>query len=299
MEYRGFLKKQQLYENSLDKGVSGMQTDMEKYRIAADHISKRIKQNPQIAVILGSGLGPLVDEIQQPIEIDYTEISGFPHTTVKGHAGKLVSGILGGKRILAMKGRFHYYEGWDISQVVFHIRVFKLLGISNLIVTNAAGGINTSFTPGDLMLITDHISLFAPSPLRGANQDDFGPRFPDMCNAYDAEAIAMAWEVAAKRNIRLKQGVYAFAQGPMFETPAEIQALRLLGADAVGMSTVPEVITARHCGMKVLGISCITNMAAGVLGQNLNHEEVMETAGRVGKDFTELVTEILRGWNDQ
>jgi purine-nucleoside phosphorylase len=285
--------------STVPKGVSVMQTEMGKYMIAADHIRERIKQTPQIAIVLGSGLGSLANDVEQPTQIDYADIPGFPHTTVQGHAGRLVSGMLGGKRILAMKGRFHYYEGWDISQVIFHIRVFKLLGISNLIVTNAAGGINTSFTPGDLMLITDHISLFAPSPLRGANQDEFGPRFPDMCNAYDADAGARAREIADKRGISLKEGVYAFAQGPMFETPAEIRALRMLGADAVGMSTVPEVIMARHCGMKVLGISCITNMAAGVLGQKPNHEEVMETAGRVGKDFAGLVTEIVREWKDQ
>ncbi len=273
-----------------------MESDMQKYRIAADYISERIKLTPQIAIILGSGLGPLINSVEQPVEIDYEDIPGFPHTTVKGHQGRLVCGILGGKHILAMKGRFHYYEGWDISQVVFHIRVFKLLGISNLIVTNAAGGVNTSFTPGDLMLITDHISLFAPSPLRGPNQDEFGPRFPDMCNIYDPDTIALAREVADKKGTILKEGVYAFTQGPMFETPAEIRALRMLGADAVGMSTVPEVITARHCGMKILGISCITNMAAGVLGLKLNHEEVMDTAGRVGKDFAGLVTGIIGEW---
>lgn len=274
-----------------------MQTIMEKYRIAAEYIRERIKQPPKTAVILGSGLGPLVNDIHQPTEIDYADIPGFPHTTVKGHAGKLVSGTLGGRQILAMKGRFHYYEGWDISQVVFHIRVFKLLGVSNLIVTNAAGGINTSFAPGDLMLIRDHISFFAPSPLRGENIDEFGPRFPDMCDAYDPDAAAMTREIAGRRGIALKEGVYAFAQGPMFETPAEIRALRVLGADAVGMSTVPEVIMARHCGIKVLGISCITNMAAGVLGQKLNHEEVIETAGKIEKDFAWLVTQIVKEWN--
>ncbi len=273
-----------------------MVTDFEKYRIAADYISEKINRTPEIAIVLGSGLGSLTDSVEQSVEIDYADIPGFPHTTVKGHQGKLVCGTLGGKYILAMKGRFHYYEGWDISQVVFHIRVFKLLGISNLIVTNAAGGINTTFNPGDLMLITDHISLFAPSALRGPNQDEFGPRFPDMCNIYDPDAVALAREAAAKRGIAVKEGVYAFAQGPMFETPAEIRALRMLGADAVGMSTVPEVITARHCGMKILGISCITNMAAGVIGQELNHEEVMDTAGRVGKDFAGLVTEIIADW---
>lgn len=270
---------------------------MEKYRIAAEYIRERIKQPPKTAVILGSGLGPLVNDIHQPTEIDYADIPGFPHTTVKGHAGKLVSGTLGGRQILAMKGRFHYYEGWDISQVVFHIRVFKLLGVSNLIVTNAAGGINTSFAPGDLMLIRDHISFFAPSPLRGENIDEFGPRFPDMCDAYDPDAAAMTREIAGRRGIALKEGVYAFAQGPMFETPAEIRALRVLGADAVGMSTVPEVIMARHCGIKVLGISCITNMAAGVLEQKLSHEEVMETAGKIEKDFAWLVTQIVKEWN--
>lgn len=273
-----------------------MQTDMEKYTIAAAYINERIKEQPQIAVILGSGLGPLVDSIEHRIEIDYTDIPGFPHTTVEGHAGRLVFGVLGGKRILAMKGRFHYYEGWEISQVIFHIRVFKLMGISNLIVTNAAGGINTSFAPGDLMLITDHISLFAPSPLRGLNQAEFGTRFPDMCNAYDKDTISMARDVAQNWGISMKEGIYAFAQGPMFETPAEIRALRILGADAVGMSTVPEVITARHCGMKVLGISCITNMAAGVMGQKLNHEEVMETARNVEKNFAGLVTGIIEAW---
>jgi len=269
------------------------------YRKAADFIEGRIQERPQIAIILGSGLGPLADEIQHPVEIDYGDIPGFPKTTVKGHAGKLIYGILGGKRVLAMKGRFHYYEGHEIAQVVFHIRVFKLLGISDLIVTNAAGGINTSFRPGDLMLITDHISFFAPSPLRGENPDEFGPRFPDMCNAYDPELIALAAEIGKKRGISLKQGVYAFAQGPMFETPAEIRAFRALGADAVGMSTVPEVIMARHCGIRVLGISCITNMAAGILGQKLDHMEVIDTAKKVEKDFSGLVADILEQWETE
>lgn len=271
-------------------------SDMEMYRNAADFISSRINEWPQIAIVLGSGLGPLANEVQQPVEIDYADIPGFPETTVMGHAGKLIYGMLGGKRVLAMKGRFHYYEGHDISKVVFHIRVFKLLGISNLLVTNAAGGINTSFRPGDLMLITDHISFFAPSPLRGKNLDEFGPRFPDMCNAYDPELIEMAAEVGKKRGLSLRKGIYAFTQGPMFEAPAEIRALRIMGADAVGMSTVPEVITARHCGIRVLGISCITNMAAGILRQKLDHTEVIDTAKKVEKDFTGLVKDILKQW---
>jgi purine-nucleoside phosphorylase len=273
-----------------------MHNDMDKYRIAADYISGRIDGIPQTAIILGSGLGPLADSLEQPIEIDYSDIPGFPETTVTGHAGKLICGILGGKRILAMKGRFHYYEGYDISQVVFHIRVFRLLGISSLIVTNAAGGVNTSFRPGDLMLITDHISFFAPSPLRGRNLDEFGTRFPDMCDVYDKGLIENAEKIGNSIGIDLKKGVYAFAQGPMFETPAEIRALRMFGADAVGMSTVPEVITARHCGMKVLGISCITNMAAGILDQRLDHMEVVETAKKVEKTFIRLITDIIANW---
>jgi purine-nucleoside phosphorylase len=273
-----------------------MHNDMEKYRKAADHIKSKIGETPQIAVILGSGLGSLADELEQPIEIDYHDIPGFPRTTVAGHAGKLVYGKSGNRYILAMTGRFHYYEGYEISQVVFHIRVFRLLGISSLIVTNAAGGINTSFKPGDLMLITDHIGLFAPSPLRGKNQDEFGTRFPDMCGAYDKGLIEFADRIGRNSGIELKKGVYAFAQGPMFETPAEIRALRILGADAVGMSTVPEVITARHCGMKVLGISCITNMAAGILEQKLDHMGVMDVAKKVGRVFVQLVSDIIAGW---
>lgn len=273
-----------------------MQNTLEQIQIAAAHIKDRIGGEPRIGIILGSGLGPLVNALEQPIEIDYSEIPGFPQTTVEGHAGKLVYGKLAEKQVLVMKGRFHLYEGYDISQVVFHIRVFSLLGINNLLVTNAAGGINTDFTAGDLMLITDHISFFAPSPLRGSNLDEFGVRFPDMCNAYDSDLITIAQATAIEERIPLKQGVYAFAQGPMFETPAEIRALRILGADAVGMSTVPEVIVARHCGMKVLGISCITNMAAGVLEEALNHNEVMVTADRAGKSFTTLVTGIAARW---
>lgn len=273
-----------------------MHNTLEQMQIAADHIRSRIDAKPQIGIILGSGLGSLVDVLEQPVEIDYSEIPGFPRTTVEGHEGKLVYGVLMGKRVLAMKGRFHLYEGYDISQVIFHIRVFSLLGISNLLVTNAAGGVNTDFEAGDLMLITDHISFFAPSPLRGSNINEFGVRFPDMCNAYDSNLIRIAQAAANEDGIPVKQGIYAFAQGPMFETPAEVRAFRILGADAVGMSTVPEVIVARHSGMKVMGISCITNMAAGVLEEALNHSDVMETANRVGKSFASLVTGIVARW---
>lgn len=273
-----------------------MHSTMGKIQIAADHIKSRIGGKPQIGIILGSGLGSLADVLEQPVEIDYSEIPGFPRTTVEGHEGKLVYGELMGKRVLAMKGRFHLYEGYDISQVIFHIRVFSLLGINNLLVTNAAGGVNTDFEAGDLMLITDHISFFAPSPLRGTNINEFGVRFPDMCNAYDSNLVRIAQAAADEEGIPVKQGIYAFAQGPMFETPAEVRAFRILGADAVGMSTVPEVIVARHCGMTVMGISCITNMAAGVLEETLNHSDVMETANRVEKSFASLVTGIVAHW---
>lgn len=269
---------------------------MEKYKIAAEYIRSRISGNPEIAIILGTGLGPLVNALEDATEIDYTDIPGFPQTTVEGHAGKLVFGRLGGKRALVMKGRFHFYEGYDIDKLIFHIRVFKMLGIGNMLVTNAAGGINPGFAPGDLMLITDHISFFAPSPLRGRNLDEFGPRFPDMCNAYDAGLTDMAKKVAAKEGIRLREGVYAFAQGPMFETPAEIRALNAMGADAVGMSTVPEVIAARHSDIKVLGISCITNMAAGVLDEPIKHDEVLVTAKKAEKSFVTLVRGIVENW---
>ena len=269
---------------------------LKKIKEAADFIASGTGDKPEIAIILGSGLGPLVNAVDEAVEISYGDIPGFPETTVTGHAGKLIYGILGGRRVLVMKGRFHYYEGYDISQVVFHIRVFKLLGIENLLVTNAAGGINTDFRPGDLMLITDHLSFFAPSPLRGRNMEEFGTRFPDMCCAYSKELLGTARKAAAEIGIPMKEGVYAFSQGPMFETPAEIKALRVLGADAVGMSTVPEVITARHSGMKVLGISCITNMAAGVLGRELNHQEVMDTAKLVEKRFTSLVEKTAEYW---
>jgi purine-nucleoside phosphorylase len=270
-----------------------MQDYMEKYRAAADYIGQRITGNPQTGIILGTGLGPLVDFLEETTEIDYRDIPGFPQTTVEGHAGKLVCGMLGGKRVLVMKGRFHFYEGYEMDQVVFHIRVFKLLGISQLIVTNAAGGINLGLVPGDLMLITDHISFFAPSPLRGGNLSELGPRFPDMCKVYDAGLIAAAKRVAAKEGIPVREGVYAFAQGPMFETPAEIRALKVLGADAVGMSTVPEVIVARHADIKVLGISCITNMAAGVLDEPIKHDEVLITAKKAEKSFVTLVRGIV------
>jgi purine-nucleoside phosphorylase len=270
-----------------------MEEILKKAYEASEYIKKKMISKPQMAIVLGSGLGSLVDKMNNAVEISYSDIPNFPLTTVEGHAGRLVFGNLCGKPVLAMKGRFHYYEGYEISQVVFAVRVLKLLGIDRLIVTNAAGGINKDFKSGDLMLINDHIGFFGPSPLRGRNWDEFGPRFPDMCQVYDKEWSKAAQKAAQDIGIEIKTGVYAFMQGPMYETPAEIRALGILGADAVGMSTVPEAIVARHSGMKILGISCITNMAAGILGQPLSHMEVIEAAKNAEKKFTALVEKIV------
>jgi purine-nucleoside phosphorylase len=263
---------------------------------AGEYIKQKIGKTPQIAIILGSGLGALVNEIKESLEIDYNDIPGFPVTTVEGHEGKLVFGKIGDKYILAMKGRFHYYEGYDVSKVVFAVRVFKFMGINNLIVTNAAGGINKDFNPGDLMIIKDHIGFFAPSALRGKNINEFGVRFPDMSKAYNGELIQLCKDAASKEGINVREGVYIFAKGPMYETPAEIRAMSILGADAVGMSTVPEVTVANHAGMNILGISCITNMAAGILDEPLSHEGVMEVAKIAEKNFVSLVKRVITDW---
>ncbi|NLM75429.1 MAG: purine-nucleoside phosphorylase [Clostridiaceae bacterium] len=269
---------------------------MKSFDMTVKYLKEKLDAIPEIAIILGSGLGNLANLIENKMEIPYEDIPDFPRTTVAGHEGKLIYGTLSGRNILAMKGRFHFYEGYRMDEVVYPIRVFKCMGIENIIVTNAAGGINTSFSPGDLMLITDHIGLFCENPLRGENLDDLGPRFPDMSAAYDRDLQKLALDCASRLNIDLKQGVYSYCKGPSFETPAEIKALRILGADAVGMSTVPEVITANHMGMKVLGISCITNMAAGILDQPLSHEEVMETGKMAEEKFSALVSEIVANW---
>lgn len=268
----------------------------EDLKETARYIESKLKSKPKIAIILGSGLGPLVDEISNRVEIDYKDIPGFPLSTVAGHDGKLVCGEISNKPVIAMKGRFHYYEGYDVSQVVIAIRVFKLLGIDQLLVTNAAGGINKSFSPGDLMIIRDHISFFAPSPLRGKNFDEFGVRFPDMSEAYSKKLRELLRKAAEEVGVKMQEGVYVFTKGPMYETPSEIRALGVLGADAVGMSTVPEVITARHAGMNVMGISCITNMAAGILNHPLSHEEVMQTAKQAEKNFTLVVKKVIDMW---
>ncbi len=270
-----------------------MDNRMTAVRKAVEYISSRTSFRPEIGLILGSGLGVLGDDIPDADTIDYADIPGFPVSTVEGHAGRLVFGELGGKRVVIMQGRFHYYEGYTMDEVVFPVRVMKLLGVGTMVVTNAAGGVNTAFAPGDLMIITDHIKLFTDSPLRGHNIDELGPRFNDMSTAYTPELRSIALETARRIGIDVRQGVYAHMAGPSFETPAEIRMLRTLGADAVGMSTVPEVIAAAHASMKVLGISAISNMAAGILDQPLNHAEVMETGRMVRDKFAGLVQAIV------
>lgn len=267
---------------------------MNKYEETVKYIEEKIGDiKPKIAIVLGSGLGILAEEITEKIVIPYKEIPNFPVSTVVGHAGELIIGKLEGKTILAMNGRAHYYEGYDLKEATFPIRVFKLLGIEELILTNAAGGVNTEYKPGDFMIIKDHLSFFAESVLRGPNDDEFGPRFPDMSEVYKKDKIAQLEEIIQKHTGRAKVGVYAYMKGPTYETPAEIRALRTLGADAVGMSTVPEAVVANHCGLNVVAVSCITNMAAGILNQKLSHEEVNETANRVKVIFKEIIKEYI------
>lgn len=247
---------------------------------------------PKIGLVLGSGLGDIANEINGTV-ISYNEIPGFETSTVHGHAGKLVLGELCGQKVVAMQGRFHFYEGHSLQKVTYPIRVMKQLGVEILIVTNAAGGVNKNFEPGDLMIITDHINLMGSNPLIGSNNDDFGVRFPDMSSAYSKRLIELCEEVVFERGIKTQKGVYAGLTGPSYETPAEIRMLRTIGADAVGMSTVPEVIVANHMNLEVLGISCITNMASGILEQPLNHAEVIETTEKVKSDFVQLVKDVL------
>lgn len=265
----------------------------EQIERAALFIKGKIKESPEIGLILGSGLGVLAEQIRQPIILPYVDIPGFPVSTVEGHAGQLVLGELCGKKVVVMQGRFHYYEGYSMDKVTFPVRVMKLLGAEKIVVTNAAGSVNESFKPGDLMLITDHINLMGTNPLIGANEPRFGPRFPDMSEAYNEELRYLAKKIARKQGLDLKEGIYVGNTGPTYETPAEVRMARVMGGDAVGMSTVPEVIVARHCDMKVLGISCLTNMAAGILDQPLSHDEVIETTEKVKESFLRFVKEIV------
>lgn len=265
-----------------------------KIKIAADYIASRTTYKPEIGLILGSGLGAIADQIEQAEYYSYSSLPHFPISTVEGHEGKLVIGKFQGKQVVAMQGRFHYYEGYTMEDVTFPIRVMTLLGVEKLVVTNAAGAVNTDFTPGDLMIINDHINLSGNNPLIGRNLEEFGTRFPDMSNAYDRELITKIRDIAKSLGIHIKEGVYTMFSGPTYETPAEIRMVRVLGGDAVGMSTVPEVIVANHSGMKVVGISCMTNMAAGILEQPLNHEEVMETSVKVREKFITLMANIIK-----
>nr|WP_308550955.1 purine-nucleoside phosphorylase [uncultured Peptostreptococcus sp.] len=253
------------------------------------YIKKSYVGDIDIALILGSGLSYLVEQFENKIELAYKDIPNFHTSQVEGHENTLVIGDFCGKKVLAMKGRFHYYEGYSQSDITYPIRVFKGLGIDKILVTNAAGGCNKDFKPGDLMLIRDHINFSGSNPLIGPNDDRLGTRFPDMTKAYDPQGLELMKKCAGELGFDVQEGVYMFFSGPSYETPAEVRLAGILGADAVGMSTVPEVIVARYCGMKVFGISCITNMAAGITGENLNHEEVIDTTDRVKSKFSSLV----------
>jgi purine-nucleoside phosphorylase len=268
--------------------------NFEKINNATQFLKEKYESQPKIGLILGSGLGVLADEIQNPVKIAYNQIPDFPVSTVEGHAGQLVFGSINDIEVVAMQGRFHYYEGYSFEKVTFPVRVMKELGVEILIVTNAAGGVNESFTPGDLMIISDHINNMGSNPLIGPNDSNLGVRFPDMSEAYSRELRQLAKRVSDELGIDTKEGVYVGNTGPTYETPAEVRMIRAFGGDAVGMSTVPEVIVARHAGMKVMGISCISNMAAGILDQPLNHEEVIETTERVKANFLAYVKELIK-----
>jgi purine-nucleoside phosphorylase len=260
-------------------------------------IRSRITVEPRIALVLGSGLGGFADDFEEAVAIPYEEIPGFVRSTAQGHAGRLVIGKVDSVPVLAMQGRVHYYEGYSLEEVTFPVRTFGLLGIKTLILTNAAGGINVQLTQGALMMITDHVNLMGVNPLRGPNDERFGPRFPDMTAVYSPELQELVVEEAKAINVEVRRGIYGALSGPSYETPAEIHLLRTLGADAVGMSTVPEAIVARHMGIEVLGISCITNMAAGISDEPINHEEVMATGIRVRATFTELLQRVIGAIN--
>ena len=267
-------------------------TDSEYYSdilAAAEYIRSQITDVPDVCLVLGSGLGPLTERVTPISTIPYESIPHFPKTTVAGHEGMLLVAELSGRLTFIMKGRFHYYEGYSTSQATFYVRVMAQLGVKTLVMTNAAGGINDQMKPSELMVITDHIGLFCDSPLRGPNLDQFGPRFPDQTLVYDVSLREKLLESAKELNIPLHQGVYAYTRGPQYETPAEIRALKTLGGDAVGMSTVAEAIAASHSGMKVLAVSCITNYAAGISGQPLSHEEVMQNANASSKNSIALM----------
>lgn len=261
---------------------------------AAAYIRSRIEDViPEICIVLGSGLAPLAGDCNVETTIPYSDIPGFPVSTVPGHEGKLIIGELEGKRVFMMSGRFHYYEGYDTSVCTLYVRVMAVLGVKTLVLTNAAGGLGDGMGPAELMAIEDHISFFCDSPLRGANLDEFGPRFPDQSCIYDREYLEVLERTASEAGIKLHKGIYAYTRGPQYETPSEIRALKLMGASAVGMSTVPEAIIASHSGLRVVAVSCITNLAAGISKMPLSHEEVMENAGKASASSCELVKRFI------
>ena len=267
---------------------------MEHYRESARAIQARLNGFiPDVALILGSGLGFLGDEVEQPIAVNYQDIPHFRPSTAPGHQGRLVFGTLEGQKVAVMQGRMHHYEGYSYQEVSYAVRVLRLLGCRTLIVTNAAGCVRTDWQAGDLMLISDHIKLFSESPLRGENLPDFGPRFPDASHLYTPRLRELARQCAQKLNIPLREGVYFYCYGPQYETPAEVRAARILGGDAVGMSTAPEVIVAGHCGMEVLGLTLLSNMAAGILDQPLSEQEVLDAAEAAREKFSALVRACL------
>ena len=272
-----------------------MKYDKAYFQPAVDYINSKIGGfEPKLGLILGTGLGGLAAQIEDPIEVSYKDIPNFLVSTAPDHAGKFIFGTLCGKKMMCMSGRFHFYEGYAFEQLVAPVRVMKMMGVERLIVTNAAGAVNTDYAPGDLMMITDHIKMTGASPMCGPNAEDFGPRFFDLTRVYDRSMMAVARECAKRAEIKVHEGVYFFFTGPQFETPAEIRAVRVLGGDAVGMSTVTEVLTAAHCGMPVLGFSMISNMAAGILDQPLSGEEVTEIAEKAGPRFSAYLADVIR-----
>ena len=275
-----------------------MNQRMEKLNRCVEVIREKTSFQPEAALVLGSGLGGFGEMVEDALRIPYASSPGFPVSTVPGHAGQFILGYVRGVPVIVMQGRVHYYEGYPMEDVVMPIRIMGMLGAKKLILTNAAGGVNTAFTPGDLMLLEDHISAFVPSPLRGENLDALGTRFPDMSCVYDRHLRQAAEQAAESRGIALQKGVYIQWPGPNYESPAEIRMFRTLGADAVGMSTVCEAIAARHMGLRVCAVSCITNMACGILPQPLSHEEVQETASRVREKFESLILEMIGRFAD-
>ena len=265
----------------------------QKIQTAANYIRERVPFTPKLGLVLGSGWNMILEDMESPVRIPYAEVPGMIASTVPGHAGEWVFGKIGGREVCVMAGRIHYYEGHALKDVTLPIRVMKALGIETVVLTNAAGAVNKGFEPGDMMLITDHINLTASNPLIGPNDDDLGTRFPDMSKAYDPALREVAKAIALEQGLTLREGVYMWLTGPTFETPAEIRMARTLGADAVGMSTVPETIVARHGGIKVLALSCMTNMAAGVLDQPLSHLEVLETMQRVRVPYRAFIARLI------